>query len=189
VILVTSHQSLVTTSEVNRLSPNILVLGVGNVLLQDDGIGPLVVKELEKTYFNPHVTFLDGGTLGIELIGYLEGYDSLIIIDAFDLGEKPGTIFCWESPSFSEVPAQVSFHQVGVQELLNTIKLLGLNLEIIILGIQVKNLTWGLELSKEVQEAVSKLKEIVVEKINQCLTKEVTGKSTKFAAKSNCSIN
>ncbi|MGD8664959.1 MAG: HyaD/HybD family hydrogenase maturation endopeptidase [Desulfobacterales bacterium] len=71
----------------------ILVLGVGNILLKDDGIGVRIVEKLQQEYaFSPNVRLLDGGTLGLRLLEPITGADVLIVVDAIISGQPPGTI-------------------------------------------------------------------------------------------------
>jgi len=149
------------------LQKKVLVLGVGNVLLKDDGLGPLIVRQLEKEYQDEAVTFLDGGTLGLDLLAYVEGYKHLVIIDALDAGKEPGSILYWEGKTLAGLSEQVSIHEVGVKELLHALNLLGLDLEISVLGIQVQDVSWGLELSEKVQNSIPLLKEAIIKRINQ----------------------
>ncbi|MBI5216223.1 MAG: hydrogenase maturation protease [Ignavibacteriae bacterium] len=71
---------------------NTLIIGVGNILLGDDGVGIHAARELMKYQLPKHVTVIDGGTLGIELINYYIGYERLIILDALQVDAPPGTI-------------------------------------------------------------------------------------------------
>lgn len=149
------------------LEEKVLVLGVGNVLLKDDGLGPLVVRELEKEYQDEAVTFLDGGTLGLDLLAYVDGYKHLLIIDAFDIGKEPGSIFYWEGNILEGFNEKVSTHEVGVKELLNALHLLGSDLAITLMGIQVEEVSWGLELSEKVQNSVPIFKEAVIKRLSK----------------------
>ena len=81
---------------------SILVLGLGNAIMTDDGFGVEVVNTLASRYhFQGEVSLLDGGTLGLDLLPRLEGVDSLLIIDALDMRAEPGTVFRLEG---AEVP-------------------------------------------------------------------------------------
>lgn len=143
------------------------MLGVGNVLLKDDGLGPKVVRQLQDEYQDGRVEFLDGGTLGLDLLAYLEGFQHLIIIDALDVGKEPGTILYWEGKSLEGFTQQVSIHEVGVKELLNALILLGLDIKITVMGIQIADVSWGMELSEKVQNSVQFLKEEIIKRLNQ----------------------
>ena len=74
-------------------SARTLILGVGNLLLSDEGVGLRVLERLAATYDLPEgVQTLDGGTLGLDLLYYLEGVENLLIIDAVEMGKAPGTL-------------------------------------------------------------------------------------------------
>ena len=72
--------------------PRVLVLGIGNLVMSDDGVGVKVVQQLQREYrFAKNVEIMDGGTLGLDLLPKLEGIDHLIVVDAVETGRKPGT--------------------------------------------------------------------------------------------------
>lgn len=137
-----------------------LVMGVGNVLLSDEGIGVRIVEELEHRYrFPEEVEILDGGTSGIELLRYFDGRDNLIIIDAVRAGHPPGTVMRIEG---DEVPAtfetRITPHQLGLSDLLATAKLTDqMPANLVLFGIEPKSLETGLGFSPEVEEAVGKV--------------------------------
>ena len=106
---------------------SILVLGLGNTIMTDDGFGVEVVTTLSSRYnFQGPVQLLDGGTLGLDLLPYLEEVESLLIIDALDMRDEPGKIFRLEG---DEVPrafaSKLSVHQMGLQDLLAVAQLQG----------------------------------------------------------------
>ncbi len=151
------------------LEQKVLVLGIGNILMQDDGLGPMVVRELGESYPHSQVEYLDGGTLGLDLLAYLEGYHTVLIVDALDLGKNPGEIFYWEGQTLSGLTQQVSFHQVGVKELLQAMSLLDLNIKIAVIGLQIAEISWGISLSEPVQGALPKFKNAIIDKVNSYL--------------------
>lgn len=137
-----------------------LVLGVGNVLMQDEGIGVRVVEELLRCYrFSENVHVLDGGTAGIELLRYIDGVEHLIIIDAISAGKEPGTVMRVEGP---DVPAtfetRITPHQLGLSDLLATARLTDVMPPYLVLfGVEPKTMEMGLEFSSEVMGAIDKL--------------------------------
>lgn len=144
-----------------------LVLGVGNLLLSDEGVGLRVVERLVTTYQIPEeVQVLDGGTLGLDLLHYLESADGrpvdhLLIIDAVEMGEPPGTLRRLEGdqvPSFLSV--KMSPHQVGIPDMLFAAKLRDLYPRNVVLwGVQPGSLEVSLELSPPVVAQVGVLVE------------------------------
>jgi hydrogenase maturation protease len=150
-----------------------LILGVGNLLLSDEGVGLRVVERLAATYELPEeVQTLDGGTLGLDLLYYLEGADghpveNLLIVDAVEMGKEPGTLLRLEG---DEVPAflsvKVSPHQIGIPDMLFAAKLKDLYPRNVVLwGVQPGTLDVGLELSSPVAAQVDVLVEKAVEEL------------------------
>jgi hydrogenase maturation protease len=140
------------------------------LLLSDEGAGLHVVKRLAEDYdFPEHVQILDGGTLGLDLLCYLEGVENLLIVDAVENGAEPGTLLRLEGdavPSF--LSAKMSPHQIGVSDLLFAAKLSGLYpRNVVLLGIQPGTLDIGLELSPAVAGQVGALLSQVVEQLAQ----------------------
>jgi len=104
------------------------VVGVGNILLSDEGLGVRAVERLMALYdMPPDVSVIDGGTLGLDLLPFIEGVSLLLIIDALKSGKTPGTITILrgeEVPQFLGV--RLSPHQIGIAEVLSTSRLLGI---------------------------------------------------------------
>ncbi|HSB71044.1 MAG TPA: HyaD/HybD family hydrogenase maturation endopeptidase [Candidatus Methylomirabilis sp.] len=142
-----------------------LVLGLGNVLLRDEGIGVWVAEALRREYAFPEtVTVMDGGTLGLDLLPHLDGVERLLLIDAVKLGGAPGDIVRLEG---GEVPAalevKLSPHQVGVQDLLAAARLTDREPPRIVLwGMEPECLEPGMGFSPEVREALPRLEAAVL---------------------------
>ena len=144
-----------------------LVLGLGNILLSDEGLGVRVVQRLGESYrFPPEIQVMDGGTLGLDLLPYLEGVDHLLVIDALEVGEEPGTIARLVG---DEVPASLSVkispHQMGLADLLAAARLQGLYpQEVVLLGMQPGSIDTGLDLSPPVEAQLDRLiDEVLIE--------------------------
>lgn len=145
-----------------------LVLGLGNILLQDEGAGVRVVERLQAEYVFPNdVTVLDGGTLGLDLLHVLEESDRAIVVDAVKSDKEPGALVRLRN---AEIPAflgpKVSPHQVGLQDLLGLAQLRGhLPGEVILLGVQAGRLEPGLDLSPAIAAQVEPLAAHVLEEL------------------------
>ena len=114
-----------------------LVLGLGNVLMGDEGIGVYVVRELEKRELPPNVECLDGGTGGFTLLEPLENADRIVIIDAASDGNPVGTI-TRTTPQFSrDYPPTLTAHDVGMKDLLDMFYIQGGHHEIILYAITI----------------------------------------------------
>lgn len=146
----------------------ILVLGIGNVLLSDEGVGVRAVNELERRYrFSEEVELLDGGTAGVELLNYLQDRDCLIIIDAIASGQSPGTVVRVEG---EDVPAtfqtSISPHQLGLSDMLASAMLTdSLPNKMILFGIEPESLEPGLALTETVETSLNKLLAYIVNEL------------------------
>ena len=105
----------------------VLVLGLGNVLLGDDGVGPAALACLERDYhIPPEVRLVDGGTLGLSLLDEIAEARHVILIDAVALDAPPGTLVRLDGAEVMDaVRNRLSVHQVGVADLLNAARLIG----------------------------------------------------------------
>jgi len=148
--------------------PGILVLGLGNILLQDEGVGVRALEHLTNRYRLPaEVQAVDGGVLGLDLLPYLEQADALLVMDAVETGQPPGSLVRLEGASIPAALAlKMSVHQVGLQELLATSRLRGtLPSRVALWGIVPASMEWGLALSPAVAARLDDLVEAVVREL------------------------
>ena len=143
----------------------VLVLGLGNILMSDDGFGCKVVETLQRDYrFPDGLRVVEGGTLGLDLLPQLEGVDKLLVIDALQMGAAPGELFRLEG---EEVPRafanKLSVHQMGLQDLLAVAQLQGhLPQQLLVLGVQAESVDVGLEMTPAVYASLPRLVNAVV---------------------------
>ncbi|MDR3584452.1 MAG: HyaD/HybD family hydrogenase maturation endopeptidase [Desulfosporosinus sp.] len=149
-------------------SPKIMVMGVGNILLSDEGLGVRFLDELAKTPLPANVEILEGGTAGLELVHLVQEVDFLIIVDAVNAKAEPGALFRFHPHDIQVFPEryEVSFHQIGIIEVLTMAKLLGQAPQTLIFGVQPKSLEWGLDISPEIQALFPRLAEFVLLEID-----------------------
>jgi hydrogenase maturation protease len=139
---------------------NVLVLGIGNILLRDEGAGIRALERLRARYLLPKpVQALDGGTMGLDLLPYIEQASSLLILDTVRTGRSPGSLVRLER---DEIPAalalKLSVHQVGFQELLAaSLFRQTLPSRLVLWGIEPAVVNWGLELSAPVAASLDDL--------------------------------
>ena len=136
----------------------ITVLGVGNILMQDEGFGVRVVEHLLSHYsFPPNVQVLDGGTLGMELLRFLVGTDNLILIDAVSGQLPPGSFYQFQNDDVKAYfKEKVSMHELGIQDVLAIMEVLEKPAkEIMIMGVQPSAIDIGLELTPIVAETMA----------------------------------
>lgn len=153
-------------------SPKIMVMGVGNILLSDEGLGVRFLDELAKNTLPDNVELLEGGTAGLELVHLIQDVDFLIIVDAINAKAEPGALFRFQPGDLQVIPEQyeVSFHQIGIIEVLAMAKVLGQAPQTLIFGVQPKSLEWGMDISPEIEALFPRLVEIVLKEVNsiQC---------------------
>jgi hydrogenase maturation protease len=159
-------------------SCNVLVLGLGNPLRGDDGIGPRVVEELVARRLPEGVAVLDAGAGGLDLLRMMEGWDQVVIVDAADVDAGRGQIAPGEFVRFTPEQARLresshafSLHHAGLAEVLRLARALGRSLpSIIIFGMQPEDVGWGEGLSPNVEAAIPRLIEAILEEVERIVT-------------------
>jgi hydrogenase maturation protease len=133
----------------------ITLLGLGNILMRDDGVGVHAVKAVQERFeVPPELDIVDGGTSGLDLLPFIEGRDRVIFVDAVDFGKEPG--FIGELVN-DDIPAffskdKASLHHIGLTDVLATGRLLNIiPEEICLIGIQPQRIEMGLELTEVLQ--------------------------------------
>ncbi|MEK6737867.1 MAG: HyaD/HybD family hydrogenase maturation endopeptidase [Planctomycetota bacterium] len=148
----------------------IAILGIGNILLRDEGVGVHAVNALKERYvFSADVELIDGGTMGLDLLPFIEGKDKVLIIDAADFGEKPGIIKTIEG---KDIPAflntKFSVHQIGLPDMIFAADFMGITPpEMCLVGIQPGDTGTGLELSQEMKDKFQELVDIAADKLSE----------------------
>jgi len=151
---------------------NTLVLGLGNTLLGDEGIGVHVIENMQKEYSDLNgVTFLDGGTLSFTLASYIEEADNLIIIDAAQLNSSPGDISVYEGEEMDQFVSSnrnKSVHEVNINDILALAHLTDqLPERRALIGIQPQFIDWSDSLSPPVAGAIPAVSKITHELITR----------------------
>lgn len=138
------------------------VLGVGNVILRDEGFGVRVAEYLDAHYdFPENVQIVDGGTLGIELTQFVTGTKKLLVIDSINGHAAPGTRFAIRDDDvLAHFQDKISAHEVGIQDVLALLEVTGHKIPTVtVLGAQPYNLEAGVELSEEMKKLVPEVAE------------------------------
>ena len=136
-----------------------VVLGLGNTLHSDDGIGPQAIERLRSDPRVPEdVALIEGGTLGLELLTYIWDCSYLLVLDAVDVGQLPGTLVRMSSEELQTLPGKGSVHQLGVADLLVALRVLAQRQPtVVLLGVQPATTDWGTELSPAVEAVMGSL--------------------------------
>ncbi len=153
----------------------LLVMGIGNILLRDEGVGVRVIEAMQRLDLPDNVELVDAGTAGADLVDIIAHRRKVIVIDALDAQAAPGTVYRLRSDELMPEPgAAVSLHQLGLVESLTMAEQLGCApAEVIVFGVQPEQIRAGLELSPRVADAVSKVVDAVQVEIKQSL--RITG--------------
>jgi len=140
------------------------VLGLGNLIHMDDGAGVHAIGALQAdSRVPPDVLLLDGGTQGLSLLPYVSCARRLLVVDAVDAGEVPGTLLRFEGKALHGLPGKPSVHQLGFADLMVALELLGESPgEVVLLGVQPESTGWGAELTAPVAKALPGLVECVI---------------------------
>ena len=154
----------------------ILILGIGNILMKDEGIGVHIVHQLQEQDLPDNVEVIDGGTAGLDILLSQEGLYKLVVIDAIKAGNKPGTIYKTKClapqfiAGFSAGQSQISLHQLGLLDALAVAeKLNRAPEEVTIIGVEPEEIHLGLELSEPAKRSIPKVIEQVLEEIQDVI--------------------
>ncbi len=142
---------------------NVLVLGLGNILMSDEGAGVRAVEELQRRYDCPATAeCIDGGTMGLDLLPYFEGRSHIVILDTVKAGKAPGTILRIDDPP-AYFRSKTSPHQIGLADVMGLAAMTGdLPRHITLFGIEPLQLATGLDLSPQVAAKLEGMVELVV---------------------------
>ena len=147
----------------------IVVIGIGNLLLMDEGIGVHTINELERYDLPNNVEIYDGGTGGFKLIDLMHNTKKVIFIDAVDIDKAPGTITIFKSKDVRSLypKKKYSLHDTDLLEVIKMTELLDNPPEIEIVGIQPKTINYGTTLSKELADSMSNIVSTVRRRIEE----------------------
>jgi hydrogenase maturation protease len=146
---------------------NVLILGVGNLLLTDDGFGVHVINELRNIPLPPNVTLIEAGIVSHQLIPEFHKADLLIFIDAVEAGDSPGSIFRFRPEDMRFMTnLKVSLHDMSLMDVLHMTELTGKRPETIIIAVQPKDVkSCAMELNEEIRAVIPRVIELVFEEL------------------------
>ncbi len=147
----------------------ILIIGIGNLLLMDEGIGIHIINELEQHELPQNVEIYDGGTGGFKLIDLVSGANKVIFVDAVEIGKKPGTVTVFKTEDVRSMypKKKYSLHDTDLLEVIKIIELLDNLPEIEIIGVQPETINYGILLSEELQNSVPNIIKTVLNRIEK----------------------
>jgi hydrogenase maturation protease len=150
-------------------SPRITILGVGNILLSDEGVGVRVVEYLDQRYeFDTHVRIVDGGVLGVRLMGLIGSTDFLIVVDAVSNRGVPGTLYRLADDQVPRrVLAKQSMHQLDLPEVLALCAAIDQNPRVVVVGVEPQDITtMGVDLTPAIAAKVPELAAMVLTELD-----------------------
>jgi hydrogenase maturation protease len=144
----------------------ILILGIGNYLMGDEGIGVHIAHQLEKRILPENVDVLDGGVGGFHLLSYLQDYPQVIMIDATIKDKPTGTVDLIQPKFSSDFPKGLSAHDIGLKDLVESAILLGHLPKMHLITISIaSNDMEGIRLTEPVQNAIEEVISLVYQLI------------------------
>jgi len=151
----------------NKRQSKKLILGVGNILLRDEGIGVRVIEYLQHQPLPDDVELMDGGTAGADLIDILADREVVVIIDAVDFDAPPGTLLrLTPKELIAREDSPLSLHDLDIPQTLEMTQILGCKpLTVIVYGVVPQTIKPGLELSHTLAPLVSVIAEAVLKEI------------------------
>jgi len=149
-------------------TPRTLIIGVGNTILQDEGVGMHAVRALEREKLPPGVLVIEAETSILDFLPQIQAAEKIIIIDALRTGALPGTIYRL-TPEGLPVDAALSLHAMGPLQVIQLARQEGdFRAEVIIIGVEPKEMGLGMELTPEVKAQLPKITEVVLREIWIC---------------------
>ena len=148
---------------------DVLVLGIGNILMGDEGVGVHVVQHLEQAPAPAGVRYLDGGTGSFLLLEPMQQARRVVLIDATVDGNAPGTVRRLTPRFSSDYPTTLTAHDIGLKDLLDAAYLTGGQLDVTLLAVSI-DLPQGVgtELSPKIAERIPQIAQLVVDETQTC---------------------
>ncbi len=156
----------------------VLVLGLGNILLKDEGVGVHVAQKLQELALPCNVEVMDGGTACLDVLSLAQGIEKLVVIDALRAGKEAGTIYharlkIKERDKLEQIfssDSKLSLHQMGLVDALAAAEKMNCApKEIVIIGVEPRKMDWGLELTDEVKQKVPEIINTVLKEIEDAI--------------------
>ena len=153
---------------------DILVLGIGNYLMGDEGIGVQFIKNLDTSKFPENISFLDGGTGGFSLVPYIESHKHVIIVDATMDGKEEGTITLLKPKFSDDFPVSLSGHNFGLKDMMDILTFVDKMPNIYLFTVTISKMEpMCLELSPKVAAAIPKVTEMVLDLVQKIRNEKI----------------
>ncbi|MCX5707643.1 MAG: hydrogenase maturation protease [Candidatus Omnitrophica bacterium] len=142
------------------------IIGCGNLLLKDEGIGVHLIEYLRRVDLPVDVELVDAACGGFDIMPHLDKVEKVVIVDAMQAGGSPGDIYKFGLDDFSiDTPPNMSLHDISLKDVLLLSQRLAPLPSITIFGIEPKEMKWGMELTPEVKKILPRLARLVIKEI------------------------
>ncbi|HRZ14252.1 MAG TPA: hydrogenase maturation protease [Candidatus Omnitrophota bacterium] len=143
------------------------IIGCGNLLLQDEGVGIHLIEYLKHQTLPEDIELIDGATGGFDLIPFIEDAEKVVIVDAIRAGSVPGAIYRFTPDNFeTNAELNTSLHDVTLKDIFRIIQLKRILPPVVIFGVEPKAMDLGMELTADIRRVVPELSALVLEEIN-----------------------
>lgn len=137
---------------------NIVVIGIGNILLKDDGVGVYVIRQLENENLSSTIELVDGGTSTLDTLSYFLEYNKVIIVDCLKAGHKPGTMYKINPEEIKNYKKEnLSIHDVQILDVVKIANMMGKFPEVVIFGIEPQVISLDTELSENMKNKIPEI--------------------------------
>ena len=144
-----------------------VIIGIGNFILKDEGVGIHAVKKLSETDLPKDIEVIDGGTDAMDLLSVFQDFERIIVIDALRAGGEPGTIYRVTPEEIMEDPKRpLSLHEMGLLDVLLMARQLGGHGDVVIIGVEPKEISCSIDLTPEVEATLPDVMHAVLSEIN-----------------------
>jgi hydrogenase maturation protease len=163
-----TEHSFMSNEQYAMSNAKILIMGIGNYLMADEGVGVHLARRMEAMDLPEGADVLDGGTGGFHLLEYFEQYPHVILVDATLDGREPGTIRRIKPRFASDFPQAMSTHDIGLKDLVGALQLLGRMPEIDLFVVSIRSIQeQGIELTPEIEQVMDVLEETVLAAVQE----------------------
>jgi hydrogenase maturation protease len=149
-----------------RQKKKVLILGIGNIILKDEGIGVRVAQKMQQMILPPDVEVLDGGVKGLDLLYFIEDREKVVVVDAVKAGAPAGTLFRFTDKDLAAKKGVMrSAHGIDFSDVIAIAGFMGNKPDIVFLGIEPEDLSSGMELSPLMEKNIPILINLVLKEI------------------------
>ncbi|GIM28088.1 hydrogenase 2 maturation protease [Clostridium polyendosporum] len=135
-----------------------VIIGIGNILLKDDGVGVHTIKQLENENLPSTIELVDGGTSTLDILGYFLDYKKVVVIDCLKAGYEPGTIYKIKPEDITNYRKEnLSIHDVQILDVVKMANMIGKYPDVVIFGIEPEHICFDLDMTDNMKNSISEV--------------------------------